>query len=224
MIAWLVEVLQLAWGAATFNPEAYATALSQPGGTTLALAVLLIAGISLTAGQSIVLFANQVPKRRWLGSLLGGSLFLFATVVFWALSIWLILEVFLGERVSFRTVLPIVALSYAPYWLGFLVLLPYLGHLLEKIFPIWVFFALLVGIGTTFQLAVWQALATCLLGWLFYRLLTLIPILDINSWQRRLFRRVDPDHNLQEAGELVDSLVEATRLGVDLPPGEEEGP
>lgn len=224
MITWLVEIWQLAWGAMLLSPQAFSTVLTRPGGSTQALVVLLIAGISLTAGQSIILFANQVPPRRFLGSLLGGSLLLLATVNFWAVSTWLILEMFLGEQVSLREVAPIVALSYAPYWLGFLILLPYLGNLLAKFLPVWVFFALLVGIGTIYDLTFWQALATCLLGWLFYRLLTLIPVLDVNAWQRRLFLRVDPDHNLQETSELVDSLVDATRLGAGPSPDEEESP
>jgi hypothetical protein len=54
----LTSLWQLVLGTLTLNPEAYEAAIQQQGGTALAIIILLLGGISMGLGQSVVLFAN----------------------------------------------------------------------------------------------------------------------------------------------------------------------
>ena len=60
---------------------------------------------------------------------------------------------FLGERPwPLSQVARAIALASAPYWLSFLVLIPYLGLILERLLKIYVFLALLVALQAIFGL------------------------------------------------------------------------
>jgi hypothetical protein len=54
----LTSLWQLVLGTLTLNPGAYEAAIQQQGGTALAIIILLLGGISMGLGQSVVLFAN----------------------------------------------------------------------------------------------------------------------------------------------------------------------
>ena len=98
---------------------------------TVLLGSLLLFGLaafSLTAGQSVVLFANRVPRSRFFLSVLANVLTLAFTAVgrflFLTLFLWFVLD----TDWTILSLLTLILLSHAPYLLGILVFLPYLGN------------------------------------------------------------------------------------------------
>jgi hypothetical protein len=175
----IASLWQLALGALRLNPEAFVAAVQQQGGTALALIILLLGGISMGVGQSVVLFANRVPPLRFIISLFAGAVVLGVVVLFWTTSIWVLGNLVFEADTVFLDLLTVVSLSYAPYLFGFLVLMPYLGNILSRVLNLWVFLAVIVGVAVTYQFGFWESLATALLGWVLLELVTRIPWLRI---------------------------------------------
>ena len=203
---WLSALWQLAWGAMTFDAAAFSVVLEYSRGTLLALLVLLIGGFSYFFGQSAVLFANRIPPRRFLLSLLAGAIGLWASVFFWSASLWVVVSLLLGTRVDLGNVVAIVALSFAPYWLGFLILFPYLGSLFSKVLRGWVALVLLMAVAVSFDLAFWQALLACALGWGVFELLNRVPLLDLDRLEAWLWREGAGKTLQRDVDSLVDDM------------------
>lgn len=119
----LASLWALIQGVLSLDPQAYNAALTQEGGGRLSLAVLFVAGVSITIGQSVVLFANRLPRRRFIVSLVLSSLLLLVGVLFWAASVWVLATYVFGAERSLRLVMIVVSLSYAPMLYGVFVLL-----------------------------------------------------------------------------------------------------
>ena len=181
----LAAVWQLISAVLRLNPNAYHAALALPEGGKLALTILFIAGVSYTLGQSVVLFANRVNRRHFIFAVTVSALTLVVSVFFWAVSIQFIALALSGSQQPLTNVLTVVAISFAPFLFGFLILMPYLGSIISKILRIWVFLAVTVGVGVSFQFSFWQALLCSVLGWLLLELISRIPFLRIkrlDSW------------------------------------------
>ncbi len=205
---WLSALWQLAWGAMRFDAAAFSVVLEYSRGTLLALVVLLIGGFSYFFGQSAVLFANRIPPRRFLLSLLAGAIGLWASVFFWSASLWVVVSLLLGTRVDLGDVVAIVALSFAPYWLGFLILFPYLGSLFSKMLRGWVALILLMAVAVSFGLAFWQALLACALGWGVFELLNRVPLLDLDRLEAWLWREGAGKTLQRDVDSLVDDMAD----------------
>jgi hypothetical protein len=184
----VASLWQLALGALRLNPEAFVAAVQQQGGTALALIILLLGGISMGVGQSVVLFANRVPPLRFIISLFAGAVVLGVVVLFWTTSIWVLGNLVFEADTVFLDLLTVVSLSYAPYLFGFLVLMPYLGNILSRVLNLWVFLAVIVGVAVTYQFGFWESLATALLGWVLLELVTRIPWLRIRRLDNWLWQ------------------------------------
>src|SRR6266699_3716658 len=104
----------LAWGAMRLDPAAFKAV--EPAGTGLLItAIVFLAGVSETIGQSVVLFANRVkPGRFALSLLLNGILFIVSFFVLLpymgifinrALSVWSFLALLVALKVVMGFVL-----------------------------------------------------------------------------------------------------------------------
>ncbi len=204
----LSTLWQLAWGAMTFNPEAFAAVVQAERGTLLALIILLLGGISLTFGQSAVLFANRVPPRRFILSLLAGATALGVGVMFWSLTLWAVLSLLDRSTQNLGNVLAIVALSFSPYLLGFLVLFPYLGNLFGKVLRVWVLLILLMAVESSYDIAFWQALLACGLGWLVFELLNQLPVFDLGRLEAWLWRESTGKVPVRDTLAMADEIAE----------------
>ena len=181
-------------------------------GWKLALAILLIASLSYTMGQSVVLFANRVNRRHFVFALAISTLSLVISVLFWAGSIWLSVAVLFDVRQPFEQILTAVAISFAPLLFGFLILLPYLGNIVFVVLRIWVFLAIIVGVIVTFQFGFWEALLCSILGWAVLELLTRIPFLQIRRLSDWLWRLSTGTEKQLETGEIVTQFVDQVTL------------
>ncbi|MGV2831156.1 hypothetical protein [Myxosarcina sp. GI1(2024)] len=155
----------------TLNPEIYTKLTESPFSRTIALLIVLAAGLSQAIGQSFVLFVNRVKPLRFF-LCLGVAAFLFAfTYIFWAWSVWLVGHFIFRAQLQLLSVMSWVALSYVPQLFGFLVALPYLGIPISVVISIWSLLSLVVGLQNLGSLSLWMAFACSGLGWVVLQLL-----------------------------------------------------
>ncbi|MGE0542450.1 MAG: hypothetical protein AB7R89_19965 [Dehalococcoidia bacterium] len=152
-------------GALQLDPDAYIAVVNEDGGTLLAWLIVLVAGVSFMIGQSIVLLANHVSRRRFITSLVTGALVLVLEIGLWAVSAWLVGALLIDGRPRLLDALTLVWLSHAPLLFGFLVLLPYLGAVIEKALQIWILLALVVAVHAVYQSGFWESIACAAIGW-----------------------------------------------------------
>jgi hypothetical protein len=159
ILTYLDTMLRLVGGALKLDPAAFQAVYNYSGQPTLLLLwIVFIAGLSLMLGQSVVLFANQVKPARFVLSLVLGAAGFILNVIIFVLVVWAMANL-LGERSwALPQVARAIALVSAPYWLSFLVLIPYLGLILGRLLKIYVFLTLLVALQAIFGLTFWGAL------------------------------------------------------------------
>ncbi|MBK8987790.1 MAG: hypothetical protein IPM39_17265 [Chloroflexi bacterium] len=205
----LASLWGLMRGVLSLDPAAYQAALAQTGGARLSVAALFVSGLSITLGQSVVLFANRIPRRRFVFSLALSSLLLLVGVLFWAATVWLLAAYLFGAQQPFRSVLIVVSLSYAPLLYGVLVLLPYLGGIIDILLRVWIVVGVVAAVMVIFPLAFWQAVVCCLLGWLFLELATRFPL--VTAVESYLWRITAGAPELLSTADAVDSFVQDLR-------------
>jgi predicted Abi (CAAX) family protease len=165
---------ELASGAMRLDAEAYLHIHQLSFGLTIALLIVLIAGISQTLGQCIVLFVNRVRPVRFLYSLLVSGLLFVCTFLFWGLSIEVVTRFLFHAPPHLLSTFRTLGLSYAPQMLGFLIALPHFGIPISVLLSIWSLLSLVSGIRGLEELSgfgVWQALLAAGLGWIILQVL-----------------------------------------------------
>lgn len=198
-------------GLLRLDPAAYEAALASADSTQLGLTTLFLGGLSITLGQSVVLFANRVSRSRFIISLIASAVLFVVSVIFWALSIWAIATFVLDEQQPFTAVLTVVGLSYAPFLFGFLVLLPYVGNILDNVLHIWVFLGTLVGVSRLFGFTLWQALLCCLLGWVLLEVVSRFGAQAIEAAEDWVWRISTGTAAEQETDTLIEAFVRQAR-------------
>ena len=113
--------------------------------------VVLLAGLSQTLGQSVMLFINRVRPLRFVLSLAIAAVLFVFNYNFWVFSTWLIIEWFYNSDVSLIGVIKTLGFSYAPLLLGFLMIIPYFGMPILVILSIWTLMAIATGLGANLK-------------------------------------------------------------------------
>jgi hypothetical protein len=85
----LAELFSLIGAALALDRGALSAAYDAPHAMRSALLVAFLGGVSLTQGQSAVLFANHVMPRRFALLLFGGAAAYVLGLVIWGATIWL---------------------------------------------------------------------------------------------------------------------------------------
>lgn len=155
----------------------------------LAVSILLGAGLSDLIGQSVVLFVNRVPPRRFLLCLASGSLLFGCSALAWTLSLWL-LGMALGLPLNLPQALWLVALAHLPMLLGWTVLVPHFGRFLFHALRAWVFIDLVIAVGVATDASLPRVVLACLPGWLMHFSLTHLELLRLERFQAWLWRLV----------------------------------
>ncbi|MBF2001009.1 MAG: CAAX protease [Synechococcales cyanobacterium M58_A2018_015] len=165
------QAYDLLGGAFALQTEAFRQIARLPHGLELALLVVLLAGLSLSIGQMIILFINRVKPARFIFSLLLNAI-LFATgFLFLVLSTWLICLLPWSVYVPFWTLVAVLGLSYAPELFGFLGALPYLGQPLLSLLSVWRLLAMVVGFAAAANVGSATAFGYVVFGWVVLQLL-----------------------------------------------------
>lgn len=155
---------EAAQAAFTLSVDRLAAVPDLPRSGAAALAIVLLAGLSEAAGESVVLFVNRVRPSRFMLSLLVSALIFAFTYLFLAGSVYAVARLLMGPEVPLLTVTVTVGVAYAPRMLGFLAFLPYFGQPLALALYGWSVLALLVGVRATMDATLLQALAAVALG------------------------------------------------------------
>lgn len=164
--AYIETLLQVVGGVLRLDPQVFATMRGVDAITGISLVVVVVAGLMRMAGQSIVLFANRVPPAGFLVRVLASTLEFILNVLVMGVLVWLILRFLRPEaNLALGEVLRTVPLAYAPYWLGALVLMPYLGIWIERGLKVYVFLALVVAFRGAFNAPFTSALIGALIAW-----------------------------------------------------------
>ncbi len=212
----------LIWAAIALDPAAYELLQRLPQGTQAALIIVLLAGLSQTLGQGIVLFVNQVkPLRFALSVLLSAVLFAFS-YFFWSLSTWLVCDWLLPTRVPFQAVYRTLALAFAPQLFGFLIALPYAGVTLGVVISIWTLLSSIRGLGVALGLAIWPAFWCAALGWVVFQILQRTigrPVTAIGRWLTNQTAGVQLITNLKAWEQSLETGGYLTRSPNSVNPG-----
>ncbi|UBF30025.1 CAAX protease (plasmid) [Kovacikia minuta CCNUW1] len=153
------------------NGEVFQRIITLPKGMTLAISVVLLAGLSLAVGQGIILFINRVQPTRFVFTLLVNAILYLFEFLFLVLSTWFICLFTKSVNLSLPTLLIVLGLSYAPLLFSFLGALPYLGFPLLRILSIWHLLAMVVGFGAVANMGAGFAFGYVALGWFVRELL-----------------------------------------------------
>ncbi len=207
--SFLITLWEIIKGVLTFDVDAYIAVLSQDGGGRIALAVLFLGTFSLSIGQSVVLFANRVRRRRFILSLLLSATLLVIGVFIWTTAVWLLADIVFDAQQSFSNVFIVVALSYAPMIYGFLVLLPYLGNIVYVVLRVWILLVLLMAVQALFGFGLFAAILCSFLGWVILELIVRIPaITAVEHWLWRIFSGKE---ELEDTHDIVTDFVQSVR-------------
>ena len=164
--AYIGTIFRLVGGGLRLDPLAFQSAFK--GSETFSgifIWIVLVAGLSLMFGQSVVLFANRVkPALFVIGLFLGAIKFLLEVLVV-VFVVWILANWLGAKPWDFWPVARAIALAAAPYWLGVFIMVPYLGLIWERLIKIYVFLALMVATQTIFGLSFLQAMSGSAVVW-----------------------------------------------------------
>ncbi|WP_019505045.1 hypothetical protein [Pleurocapsa sp. PCC 7319] len=153
-------------GVLLLNRETFASIHNLPLGLITSILIVLLAGLSQTFGQSVMLFINRVrPLRFVLSVAIAAVLFVF-NYNFWVLSTWLVAGWLFKVHLPLIEVIETLGFSYTPLLLGFLMVIPYFGMPILIVLSIWTLMAIATGLEVISHLGIWQAFECCLGGWL----------------------------------------------------------
>ncbi|MEM8832271.1 MAG: hypothetical protein AAGE96_23410 [Cyanobacteria bacterium P01_G01_bin.19] len=157
---------QLVSGVLLLNTETFTAIIDLPLGLIASILIVLLAGISQTFGQSVMLFVNRVRPLRFLLSIAIAAVIFVFNYNFWVLSTWIVAQWFFKVDLSLIEIIKTLGFSYAPLTLGFLMVIPYFGMPILIVLSIWTLMAIATGLGAISNLGIWQAFECCLGGWL----------------------------------------------------------
>jgi hypothetical protein len=157
-------------GVFCLNAETFKSINNFPLSLIASIAVVFLAGLSQTFGQSVMLFINRVrPLRFFLSIAIAAVLFVF-NYNFWIVSTWLVAQWLFSVNLPLVEVIQTLGFSYAPLLLGFLMVIPYFGMPILVVLSIWTLLAIATGLETISNLNIWSAFGCCLGGWLVLQL------------------------------------------------------
>jgi hypothetical protein len=152
------------------DAETFQTINNLPLSLIASILVVLLAGLSQTFGQSVMLFINRVRPLRFLLSVAIAAVLFVFNYNFWVFSTWLVAEWLFKVNLPLIEVIKTLGFSYAPLLLGFLMVIPYFGMPILVVLSIWTLLAIATGLGIISNLTIWQAFECCLGGWLVLQL------------------------------------------------------
>jgi len=97
---------------------------------------------------------------------------------------------------------------------GFLILLPYLGNIINIVLRIWVFLVVLVAVSALYQFNFGEALVVAVLGWVLIELVTYLKFLHTEQLEDWVWRITTGTRQELQPQEIVDRYVELSKRTV----------
>ena len=180
----MADFFSLIGSALSLNRSALEAAAMAPGAVAAALWIAFLGGVSLMLGQSVVLFANRVSRRRFAACLAVAGLVYVAGLAVWGVSIWLSARIF-GLDIPTGAITFAVCVGQAPLLFGFFCLMPYVGTSLQRILMVYSLLVVVAAISAVLDIRVWQAALLAAIGWALRagldRVLTR-PLSGVRTW------------------------------------------
>lgn len=161
----LSDAFALAGAALSLDRAAWLAARDAGGLAGAGWLLALLAGLSLTIGQSVILFANGVSRTRFVLCLLLFAVVFVAGLLTWGVSIWVIATYGLRLSLPRDSIALAICLGQAPLLFGFLVLVPYLGSSIRRILEAYSLVIVLAALSALFEIRPLTAVAIGGLGW-----------------------------------------------------------
>jgi hypothetical protein len=202
----IAESLQL-------NPGVFAEVARTPDSRWVILSIAILGGASLLGGQCFILFLNRVSRKRFLLSLLLNGVLFASSMVIWSFSIWFAGQILFPNNIPFDTVARVVGLGASPYLLGILVMIPYLGRIINRLLTVWSFLIVLSGIAFLAGGDLFRAVVSVGAGWLLVSFMSAVigkPVIALRQYLFRKIAKTDLDLSVE------DVLTEV--LGPDVVP------
>lgn len=209
LLSFLQRVLDALGTALSLSPDLVALAAS-PGTQPVALAVAVLGGASLLAGESVVLFLNQVPRGRFALSLLVNGILFAGTLWIWSLTTWWVGTWAMRSPATLDLMGNVVALGAAPFVFGFLVLAPYFGPLIARLLWVWSLLITVRAVASAFEGGVPAAALAMGAGWILVLLLGRTVGRPFVHLRNRIWDRVVGPRPWQEAGDILEVAYEAS--------------
>ncbi|MCS6828921.1 MAG: hypothetical protein NZ553_20080 [Caldilinea sp.] len=210
------------------DPSIYGLLRDKAQGVYYAAMIVLLASLSESLGQSVVLLLNRVRPRRFVLALSITTVSNIFGYFLWSLTIWSVGNLLTQSVQEFREVAVVVGLAYAPQIFAFFELTPYLGNLIWGALSLWSMLAIVVALHYGLGLEPWQALLVSALGWVVMQALRRTvgwPILRLLSWLQHRAAGVPLTARLDDVARLRRHTLrnwyeqlEARRRSVRLPP------
>jgi len=204
----LSQIGELIGGSFALNREAFRLISILPNGLWAALLIVVIAGLSLSIGQSVVLFINRVkPIRFFFSLLLNAVLFTFG-YIFLVFSTWLITLLPWSVKVPLLTLSKVLGLAYAPLLFSFLGALPHVGYPLQNLFSVWNLLAMVVAFHAVSNQSLSSSFSYVVFGWVIKQILENTigqPIAQIGQVLAEKVAGVDLADNHAELQEMIRS-------------------
>ncbi|MGV2826508.1 hypothetical protein [Myxosarcina sp. GI1(2024)] len=207
-------------GVLTLNTDTLNEINQLPLGLVASILVVLLAGISQSLGQSVMLFVNQVRPLRFLLSIAIAAVLFVFNYNFWVLSTWLVADWLFQVSLPLLEVIKTLGFSYAPLLFGFLMVIPYFGMPILIVLSIWTFLAIARGLGTISPLGIWEAFECCLAGWLVLQLSQRIFGKGIASVTNKLVNWIAGVKLVKDSSQLEQMLYS----GLPIPPASSDIP
>lgn len=180
-------------------------------GWAVPIGIAMVAGIAMMTGQSVVLAINKVSRRRGLLTMLASGVAMLLIGAIEALIVSGLGRLILGNSHHVTELLPSVLIAFAPYWLGFLVLLPYTGPGVARLLEVWHLLALWMLLIPVLATTPSGALAVAAAAWLSTVLLALLVDNSPLRLRERFFRWVSGTRGLTPRDMLASAAWEADR-------------
>ena len=171
-----------------FDIDIYVAVQQSPRGIWLALAVVALAGISESMGQSLVLFINKVRPSRFIPAVLISIISYVAGYLLWTASVYAVGKYGFGKPVAWMPTAAVVGVAYAPQTLAFFELVPFFGNPFGILLTLWSMVAVVIAVQTALGLTLGQAVLAAGLGWLLLQVVRRtvgIPVYRLGRWVRR---------------------------------------
>lgn len=208
ILSFLERVFDAIGLALSLSPE-LVTLAAAPGTQPVALAVAVLGGASLLAGESVVLFLNQVPRGRFLLSLLVNGIIFAATLWVWSVTIWWIGTWAMRTPAPLEVMGNVVALGAAPFVFGFLVLGPYIGPAIARLLWVWSLLITVRAVAGAFEGGVLAAGAAVGAGWILVLVLGHTVGRPFVHLRNRIWDRVVGPRSWLRAQDILEVAYEA---------------
>jgi hypothetical protein len=207
MLELVHNFLRLIVGALTLDGTVLLAARDAPRAYLAAVLMALAAGISLSLGQCVVLFANRVPPGRFAAAVFAGALVYGARLLLWTVAIWVVGLISPRYALPLSTTFLAVCFGQAPQLFGFFIMVPYLGMSLRRVLDAYSLIVVVAGLRVMLDVPVLAAFFAAGLGWLLQAFVAGLlerPLAGVRAW---MWRTAAGREDFESPRAIVDELL-----------------